>query len=280
MENAQSVYERYITVDEMIACLVLGVDIKHVMADKYIEMYLEYVKVSGGGEKRGGCVERIWCSGIGGGSGGSRDAAPIMTFPEWMVWYERAVFRSKSSYVNMMNGIRDLGIRMDRVWRTGERYADEIYGGMTGEERQNMIEIYKVAAGLFGFFNVTNRSRRFEECVSLRRPLTWYLVWVDLCSHFVWYNRWSLMHEVWGIPWHGIERFYGVEVPRQRPVGRDGRHHGCDVLYVPASSSSDDDGETSVGGESSATTVKYNGDNVSVEYISSDVDSDGVSIEF
>ena len=173
-KDVESVYERYITVDETRSCLVLGVDIKPVMADKYIELYLDYVKSnssSGGKKERGGGVERIWCFVVGNSGGGGGSDAPVMTFPEWMVWYERAVFRSSPSYSNMMNGISDLGVRMDRLWRTGERYADEIAeinGGMTGEERGDMIEICKVAVGLFGFFNVVDRSRRFEECVSLR----------------------------------------------------------------------------------------------------------------
>ena len=63
-------------------------------------------------------------------------------------------------------------------------------------------------------------------------------------------------------------------VPRERTVGRDGRHYGCDVMYV-SDGSSDDDSE-SVGGSS---TVEYNGDNVSVEYLN-DGYSDGISVEF
>ena len=111
--------------------------------------------------------------------------------------------------------------------------------------------------------------------------MTWFLVRVDLCTYFVWYNRTSLMHEMWGGVWHGIERFYGLEVTRERVVGGDARHRGCNVMYVSGGSSSggddddDDDGE-SLGG---ASTVEYNGDNVSVEYLS-DGYSDGVSIEF
>ena len=134
----------------------------------------------GGGK---GNYERIWCP-DGCASNSSSDVPP-MTFPEWMVWYERAGYRLTSSDVNMMNGVRDLGVRVDRLWWTGERYANtiaEANGGMTGGERRDMVEVCKNAAGLVGFFNITDRSRRFEEYVSLRRPLTWYLVRVDLCT--------------------------------------------------------------------------------------------------
>ena len=174
-----------------------------------------------------------------------------MTFPEWMVWYERAGYRSRSSYVNMMNGVRDLGVRVDRLWWTGERYANtiaEANGGMTGGERRDMVEVCKNAAGLVGFCNITDRSRRFEEYVSLKRPLTWYLVRVDLCTFFVWYNRQLLMHERWGIPWYGIERLYGLEVPRGHSVGRDGRHHGCRIMYNDVAGNS---GSSSTGSDSS-----------------------------
>ena len=108
-----NVYERYIPVDEMRSCLVLGVDIKPVMADKYIRQNQEYIKSRGGGGKK---YEHIWCPD--GGSCNSSDV-PSMTFPKWVVWYERAGFRSTSSYGNMMNGVRDLGVRVDRLWRAG-----------------------------------------------------------------------------------------------------------------------------------------------------------------
>ena len=122
-----------------------------------------------------------------------------------MVWYERAVFRSTSSYINMMNGVGDLGFDVDRLWRTGDRYADETTEageGMTSAEHVDMVNVYKNTACLFGFFNVTDRARRFDEYLSLRRPLMWYLVRVDLCTFFAWYNRQLLMHERW--------RFCGV----------------------------------------------------------------------
>ena len=66
---------------------------------------------------------------------------------------------------------------------------------MTSDERRDMVEVCTIAASLFGFFTITDRSRRFEEYVSLRRLLTWYLMRVDLCTFFVWYNRQLLMHE-------------------------------------------------------------------------------------
>ena len=65
---------------------------------------------------------------------------------------------------------------------------------------------------------------------------------------FVWYNRQLLMHERWGVLWRGIERFYGLEVPRGRVVGREGRH-GCHHMYNQVDSSgsegSDDDSSDS-----------------------------------
>ena len=65
---------------------------------------------------------------------------------------------------------------------------------------------------------------------------------------FVWYNRQLLMHERWGSPWYGIERFYGLEVPRGRSVGRDGRHRECRIMYNDVAGNS---GSSSTGSDSS-----------------------------
>ena len=48
-DGATDVYERYITVDETRSCLVLGIDIKPVMAEKYIDQYQKYITDNGGG---------------------------------------------------------------------------------------------------------------------------------------------------------------------------------------------------------------------------------------
>ena len=48
-DSVTDVYERYITFDETCSCLVLGIDIKPVMAEKYIDQYQKYIKDNGGG---------------------------------------------------------------------------------------------------------------------------------------------------------------------------------------------------------------------------------------
>ena len=56
-----NVYERFITVDETRSCLVLGVDVKPVMADNYIAEYQQYVR----DREIGGDYERIWAQVVG-----------------------------------------------------------------------------------------------------------------------------------------------------------------------------------------------------------------------
>ena len=67
-----------------------------------------------------------------------------------------------------------------------------------------------------------------------------------------------------GVLWRGIERFYGLEVPRGHVIGRDGRHYGCHHMYNQVDSS---------GSEGS------NDDSSDSGSIGSNDYSDGVSIE-